>query len=85
MRNEEIKMTEKYFKELTRILAMNDIGAAPPDRNSIPEPGGGFAPVQEGKPQGTCFLRPEETPDGCGFAKAHGRLQHRQGMVIDPG
>lgn len=29
-------MTEKYFKELTRILAMNDIEAAPPDRNSLP-------------------------------------------------
>lgn len=29
-------MTEKYFKELTRILALNDIEAAPPDRNSLP-------------------------------------------------
>lgn len=36
MRNELIQMTGKYFKELTRILAMNDIEAAPPDRNSLP-------------------------------------------------
>jgi hypothetical protein len=29
-------MIEKYYKELTRILAMNDIQAAPPDKNTLP-------------------------------------------------
>lgn len=29
-------MSEKYFKELTRVLAMNDIEAESPDRNTLP-------------------------------------------------
>jgi hypothetical protein len=58
-------MTEKYFKELTRILALNDIEAAPPDRNSLPILLNGHS-VCRVEPNGDMCIFPDDvrSPEG---------------------
>ncbi len=58
-------MTEKYFKELTRILAMNDIEAAPPDRNTLPILLNGHS-VCRVEPSGDMCIFPDDvrSPEG---------------------